>query len=460
MSFIAKNTFLWQKLAVNLNQIVTVDDMVHFLQEGVKILYLQFGLHTKEENRNILDMANLAIEIFSSVTNPWKPVIGIACELSGKGCRLKFERYQDPIKVTTGQKLYLTSDMKYEDKAVEGIIFVTNFEAQTAMLKIGDVLTINNIQLKVCKINGKFVQCCVNPNDNIEIPMLIHPYDRVTLTTVNGNTALTNIDTEECLLALCMNCHYIVIPDVDNHTIIHAVDELIQSHQACDRTIRTIARISPEVREPCVKHLIQHVAGCISVDFEIVRQCKDNCKSVLYEISDMDQLPDEETFHLIDVFIIKPEIIEEFQFSLRELNQRAIRSLAEQPLPLEQGHRAICQCIEYACANCKANAILLCTTTSLCEAEKLSRRKLPCPMLVTTDNEEALYFLLLRKYCFPVCISEDMKSIRQIIKYATIYGRKFEFLKPGNFLVTGFGEHLVQGLELRYVPDDFISGEQ
>ncbi|XP_029718434.2 uncharacterized protein LOC109401780 isoform X2 [Aedes albopictus] len=460
MTFIAENTFLWQKLAVQLSVNVTLDNAIQLLQQGVKILYIQFGLHTREENEHLLDMANQAIGTYALEMDLRKPAIGVACELSGRSCRLKYGRKWGPVEVTPGQRIYLTSDAKYEDKKSDSIIFVTNFEKLLTTLIPGDVLNINEMQLKVCKINGKYMQCCII-NDSSSLCMF-YPYDQIENISTDKSTKLSNINAQECLLALKKGCRYIVIPDVENHTMIHAVDELLQFNLKGDQTIRTIARLVTSASDnPCIKHNIQHVAGCVTQDADVVRQCKELCKAVLFEVSDIDQLPKEEIFRHVDVFITKPEIIEALKFRLRELNQTAMSTLKPSvyPLQLEQGQRVLCQCIEYASNNCKANAVIFCTPKSLCEAEKLSRRSLPCPVLVTTEDEDALYYLLLRKYCFPVFVC-GAKSNRQLIKYATIYGRKFGFLKPGNFIVSGFGEHLVQGLEMRYVPDDFIVGAQ
>lgn len=235
----------------------------------------------------------------------------------------------------------------------------------------------------------------------------------------------------------------------------------MQFHSNGDQIIRTIARLTSAGNDPCIRHNIQHVAGCVTQDVDVVKQCKECCKVVLFEISSLNELPKEEVYRQVDVFITKPDIIETLQFRLKELNQATLRTLkpSNYSLQLEQGQRVLCQCIEYASTNCQANAVIFCTPKALCEAEKFSRRCLPCPVLVTTDNEDAMYYLLLRKYCFPILVC-GARSKRHLIKCATIYGRKFGFLKPGNFVVTGFGEHFVQGMELRYVPDDFVSGAQ
>lgn len=165
MTFIAENTFLWQKLAVQLSVNVTLDNAIQLLQQGVKILYIQFGLHTREENEQLLDMANQAIETYASEMDLRKPAIGVACELSGRSCRLKYGRKWGPVEVTPGQRIYLTSDAKYEDKKSDSIIFVTNFEKLLTTLIPGDVLNINDIQLKICKINGKYMQCCIKTDN-------------------------------------------------------------------------------------------------------------------------------------------------------------------------------------------------------------------------------------------------------------------------------------------------------
>lgn len=238
--------------------------------------------------------------------------------------------------------------------------------------------------------------------------------------------------------------------------IIHAVDQLIQFHQIENRTIRTIAKLAPSVVDPCIKHNIQHVAGVITQDVDVIRQCKEYCKSVLFELSNLNQLRNEDIVHQVDVFITNPDLLEPLKFSLKELNQATIHQIGAVPIQLQQKQRVLSQCIEYASTNCKANAIILCTSKTSCESEKLSRRKLPCPVLITTSDDDVIYYLLLRKYCFPISIPQHKKSNRQLIKCATVYGRKFGFLKPGNLTVTGFGENFLQGVELRYVPDDFI----
>lgn len=167
MTFVAENTFLWQKLAIEINYTMTVENVANLLRLGVKILVLRFGLHTKTENEKLLDVSNQAINVYSSETIPWKPVIGIACELSGKRCRLKFDRNRGPIEIVPGQRIFLTSDAKYEDKKIDTVIYVTNFKNQLARLKPNDVVKIEQIELKVRKINGKFVQCCVRSNGDI-----------------------------------------------------------------------------------------------------------------------------------------------------------------------------------------------------------------------------------------------------------------------------------------------------
>lgn len=167
MTFVAENTFLWQKLAIEINHTMTVDSVASLLRMGVKILFLRFGLHTKIENEKLLEVSNQAISAYSSETAPWKPVIGIACELSGKSCRLKFDRNRGPIVIVPGQRIFLTSDEKYEDKKTDTVIYVTNFKKQLTRLKPNDVVKIEEIELKVCKINGKFVQCCVRNNGDI-----------------------------------------------------------------------------------------------------------------------------------------------------------------------------------------------------------------------------------------------------------------------------------------------------
>ncbi|KAL9698412.1 hypothetical protein quinque_001853 [Culex quinquefasciatus] len=261
-------------------------------------------------------------------------------------------------------------------------------------LKRGDLVRIGQAELKVCKIKGKFVECCVRNVFGEEFPTLVHPFERVQFGYPNSKWIPDNRITEECYLALQHGCRFILVPDLENHRILHEVERVLRNYsQEIDVTVQILATIAPQATEIAYQQIIPHLSGLITDNANLMEFCRTN-------------------------FLNK--------------------------------------CIEYASKNCKANAIILCTTENVCAAERLSRKELPCPVLVTTSDDEAIQLLLLRKYCFPILVPEGVKSTRLLIKYATVYGRKFGFLKVGNLTVTGFGDSGIQGLELRYVPDDFI----
>lgn len=223
--------------------------------------------------------------------------------------------------------------------------------------------------------------------------------------------------------------------------------------QENDVTVQILATIAPQATEIAYQQIIPHLSGLITDNANLMEFCRTNCKTILHEVHDIEQFPDEATLQQIDTIITTPELVEELKSKLKQHNQ----SLIQQMNPtISRKKTVLNKCIEYASKNCKANAIILCTTENVCAAERLSRKELPCPVLVTTSDDEAIQLLLLRKYCFPILVPEGVKSTRLLIKYATVYGRKFGFLKVGNLTVTGFGDSGIQGLELRYVPDDFI----
>lgn len=146
--------------------------------------------------------------------------------------------------------------------------------------------------------------------------------------------------------------------------------------------------------------------------------------------------------------------VDKIKEKLMELNQTISAPKTDENLIAEHD-RIFHQCIEYSSNSCDAHAIILCISGSAQIAEELSTRKLTCPVLVASSDENILRRVASRKYCIPVRVPHEI-SKRLTIKYATVYGRQFGYLKSGSLLVTGLGNVNLTGIELRYVPSDLI----
>ncbi|XP_058822118.1 uncharacterized protein LOC131683809 [Topomyia yanbarensis] len=460
MSFIAENSFLWQKLAVEMIHSDSVEITLEHLRKGIKIILIRFGLHTEEENQIMLHIANTAIELYcSETTTPCRATIGIACELSGKEPRLKFNRNNGPIKVTLGQKMFLTANRLYEDKNVDMVVYVTNIEENVNQLQAGDRIRIGQIEFKVCKVKGKYVECCVKliANSDSASSTLLYAYQPLQLNMRTKQWLVSKKDIDECRYAILNNCRFIVIPDIEHHKQFHAIHDVLRMCQIDLDSIHIIAKFPPYISEATVDKTIQSIAGVLTNDNKLIRKCKKYGKAVLFDTNAEENiLPRNSILQHVDVFIIRHSDIDDTKDKLRELNHKTLTTRNTTASVYGKPRNIASQCIEYASNHCKANAIILCISNTACEAERLSRRTMPCPILIATYDDNVAHHLLLRKYCFPIMISQEIASKRRLlIKYISIFGRNSGYLKPGNLVITGFGEHIVQGIELRFVPDNF-----
>ncbi|XP_055635066.1 uncharacterized protein LOC129774965 [Toxorhynchites rutilus septentrionalis] len=456
MSFVVEVSRIWQKLAVDVVLGQTVDEVVKLLQNNVTILLVRFGLHTKSELQTLLDSVNQAIDVYcNSYTIPlWKPTVRLACELSGQSLRLKFDRRQGPIQITPGQRLYLASDKIYEDKRVENVIYVTNLDNVLAYLKRGDKFRIGCNEIIVCKIKGKFAVCRAKGDCNSSIVFQLHPYERLILTGLDYEWNTIQNDIEECHYAVSNNCGIILIPELNSHLTYHAIRNALLSYQIENQILQIFASIDHHVANTRSISLIRHLDGVITNDKTIIDICRIYCKVVLFEFPKTNQIPDDEWFHKVDVFIAPSDSVDEVKAALLELN-RNISAERDNDNLFANHNRIFNQCIEYSSNSCGAHAIVLCTSGSAQIAEELSTRKLPCPMLVASNDENVLQRVSTRKYCIPVRTPDGI-SKRLTIKYATVYGKQFGYIESGSFVVTGLGEENLSEIDFSYVPDDFI----
>ncbi|XP_055601726.1 uncharacterized protein LOC129750735 [Uranotaenia lowii] len=455
MTYVSEKSFMWQKIAVEIELSDSQEEIIQSIRNGANILYIRFGRHNLQENLTLLHLAKQALLEYSFEISPFKPVIGIACELSGKWSRLKCHRHQRPIQLQLNQRILLTCDKAYEDKQADNVMFVTNLDQRMKQLKTGDLITISQITLKICKLKGKFISCFVKHLPDNGIDFQVTNYERVNFYGTNS-CDVNDIDLIECNLLLENNIEYIVVPDIDNEQYVLSIIEMINgSEQSSEISPIILGSLSPAADDKTVENLTALINGIVTDRENIVDLYRKACKVIIFNITDFEKFA-ENILHTVDVYLTKSSLQNSLKTKLKTFNQASI-STFKTGNKLNATCTAISKCIEYTSISIKANAIILYITKSNCEAEWLSRKPLPCPVLIATSDRRIIQTLLLRKYCFPIHLPGTILSHRMIIKYVTIYGRKFGYLCPGNITITGFGEKDIQGVELRYVPDDFIT---
>lgn len=454
MTCIAKNSFLWQKLVAVIDLEQSLESVYELLLNGVSILMIRFGLHTKEENSKLLNLANDAIDLHSSQIAPWKSNIGIACELSGTTPRVKFDRLQGPIQIFPKQKIFLTSNEMYEDKKFDVVLFVTGIKDHLMHIRKGNLINIGQIKLKVCKVQARFVECCAQSTQDDSTVLLMYPFDKVDFSPSDCEKRIDGRFSDECCYAIQRNCRFIIIPDLDDSEIFRGVEKIVQNVQKSNEiAINILARFSSEASPIVMQNVMSHLSGILTNEQSIMAICRSKCIPVLYETENTEQLPEPEVTSNVDAIILQPNMIHIFKDKLEEFNRDSISPMSLNNLRATRKNTIFTKCIEYATKTCKANAVILCKMKTVCDAIRLSRRSLPCPVLVPTSNDNEMQHLLLRKYCNPIYVPKGMSS-RALIKYATVFGKRFGYLKSGNFTVTGFGENCAPGIQLHYVPND------
>ncbi|XP_055550191.1 uncharacterized protein LOC129732863 [Wyeomyia smithii] len=458
MTFIAKNSFLWQKIAIELCNTESVASILASLHRGAKILVVRFGLHSEYESRNILEVANEAIAVYHSQVAPWKPTVGIAAELSGSIPRVKFGRNPGFHVVMSGQKIVLTVDQNYENKFVDSVIYVSNFADQMRSLQRADLLRIGQVRLITCKIQGKFAVCRVQQCvENFSFPVKLYSYQKVLLIDCPRKWQVSSKELEECRTAIENKCQYIMVPDADNQEILCSIHEIRQNFQSQQHIPNILIRTALYLSKETIEKFAEHAVGIITNNNSIIENCRQQKISTIFDMTNEVNLVINETvFHNIDGVLTNMEQIDLIKEKLEKLNQMKTNEKNCINNVIVQENDVIEQCIEYASNQCAANVIMLYLSKDVSKAESLSRKNLPCCVLVAIDHEDQAYQLLLKKYCIPIAIPSNVQSHKALIKYLTVYGRRFGYLKPGNLTVTSVRQHSVRSIELRYVPDDYL----
>lgn len=202
------------------------------IEENFRLFHIQFALGTTCE------MCQIILKIITEIQNyrltkPNQIPIGLMYELSGKIVRIGRLRNDRAVSMRKGEKVVLTSNKLYRDCSMREILYVKNFTRYIPLLKLDDLIFIGPkmIQLKIMKILGKNVTCCIqSETERLQsYAEIVLPYFIPEQAPVTQNST----EAAEIEFAIKNEADFIVVPSVTDpnyyQTLVNLLPEGIKS---------------------------------------------------------------------------------------------------------------------------------------------------------------------------------------------------------------------------------------
>ena len=146
----------------------SVPTLINMMKAGMNIARLNFSHGTHEYHKETIDNIREAVSLYQKEINvPYHPV-SIALDTKGPEIRTGLLSGPSDILLKKGSSVRITTDLSYEDKCSEQVIFV-DYKNISKVVKKGSRVYIDDglISLRVTQINGNDVVCEVENSGSL-----------------------------------------------------------------------------------------------------------------------------------------------------------------------------------------------------------------------------------------------------------------------------------------------------
>lgn len=246
--FTERITVSRQKFIVTLECTLKLQDIIHILMCGVKILNLDLTFGTSEEHEKLNNSMNEAIRIYEE-NSEFNIPIGKICTIRGKSRIAGRMRNDCTWCLEDSDLIILTSDQRYETCSTNQVCYISNFEKAILMLNVCDIIQLGNIELQIVKIVDCYVTCYVLNSGELK------SYQKLSCPQLNENEEVRAVEQEiqDCNFAINHNFDYILVPNVKIPEYYHVIEKLIKN-----AGVKLIARIETNVDFSLIERISNH----------------------------------------------------------------------------------------------------------------------------------------------------------------------------------------------------------